>query len=228
MMELSIDTASELASVALSGEGHVIEDVAWHCRRNHTVEVLPAIDKLLSRNRVDQRQLTAVFVCTGPGMYTGLRVGVSIAQGLARGLEIPALGVGRLELDAYPHADFEADIVAVHRAGRGELAWASYRGDPWREVSAPKLSHPEELAAAISGRTLVVGEVDEELTGMLAGLEVTVREPAGEGRARSLAELGYARLSEGETAVAALLRPVYLRPPAIGGKKDAKSEKGKD
>jgi len=218
-MELSIDTASELASVALSREGNLLDDVAWLCRRNHTVEVLPAIDKLLSKRKIDKRELTAVFVCTGPGMYTGLRVGVSLAQGLARGLAIPALGLGRLELDAYPHADFEGDIVAVHLAGRGELAWASYRRDPWREMSAPKLSQPQELAATIARGTLVVGEVDEELAGLLDRLGVTILEPAAEGRARSLAQLGYARLSARETAEAALLRPVYLRPPAIGGKK---------
>src|SRR3990172_2554313 len=168
-MELSIDTASELASVALSREEIVIEDIAWRCQRNHTVELMPAIDRLLTASGFDKSGLTAVFVCLGPGMYTGLRVGVSTAQGLARGLEIPALGVGRLELDAYPHADFEGDIVAVHRAGRGELAWASYRGDPWREVSAPRLSRPDELVAAIGGRTLVVGEVDEQTAGLFAG-----------------------------------------------------------
>ena len=220
-MELSIDTASELASVALSREGHVIDDVAWRCRRNHTVELLPAIDRLLLQGGVEKHELTAVFVSTGPGMYTGLRVGVGIAQGLARGSGIPALGVGRLELDAYPHADFDGEIVGVHRAGRGELAWASYRGDPWREVSAPELAQPEDLAAAISERSLVVGEVDEELAGLLEGLDVIVREPAAEGRARSLGELGFARLRAGQTAEAALLRPVYLRPPAIGdgGKK---------
>ena len=218
-MELSIDTAAELASVALSREGKLVDDVAWRCRRNHTVEVLPTIDKLLSDRRVNKPELTAVFVCTGPGTYTGLRVGVSLAQGLARGLAVPALGVGRLELDAYPHADFEGGIVAVHRAGRGELAWASYRGDPWRELSAPRLSQPEELVATIARGTLVVGEVDEELMGLMEGPDIIVSEPAGEGRARSLAELGYARLSAGETAEAALLRPVYLRPPAIGRKK---------
>jgi len=218
-VELSIDTASELASIALSRDGKLADDVAWRCRRNHTVELLPAIDKLLSDAGIDKGDLTAVFVCTGPGMYTGLRVGVSVAQGLARGLRIPALGVGRLELDAYPHANFAGDIVAVHRAGRGELAWAAYRGNPWREVSAPRLSRPEELVAATAGRALVVGEVDEDLAAMLEGRDLTVREPAGEGRARSLAKLGFARLLGGETAEPALLRPVYLRPPAIGGRR---------
>jgi tRNA threonylcarbamoyladenosine biosynthesis protein TsaB len=218
-MELSIDTASELASVALSRDGRVVDDVAFRCRRNHTVELLPAIDRLLAHGRINKADLTAVFVCLGPGMYTGLRVGVSIAQGLARGLAVPALGVGRLELDAYPHADFDGDIVAVHRAGRGELAWASYRGDPWREISPPQLSQSEQLVAAIKRRTFLVGEVDEELAGLLRPLDVIVREPSVEGRARKLAELGYVRLCAGETAEAALLRPVYLRPPAIGGRK---------
>jgi tRNA A37 threonylcarbamoyladenosine modification protein TsaB len=106
--------------------------------------------------------------------------------------------------------------VAVHRAGRGELAWAAYHGGPWRELSPPRLSSPEELAGAIEEGTLVAGEVDEKLSALLEGRDVTVRGPAPEGRARSLAELGLERLRGGATAEPALLRPVYLRPPAIG------------
>jgi len=216
-MELSIDTASELASVALSREGDIIAETAWRCRRNHTVELLPAIDRLIARGGVQMDDLSAVFVCTGPGMYTGLRVGVSVAQGLARALGLPALGVGRLELDAYPHAAFDRPIVAVHRAGRGELAWASYRGEPWRELTPPRLSSPEVVSRAVVEGSVVVGEVDEILAALLKGRGVTVRELAAEGRARSLAELGFARLRAGDPAEPALLRPVYLRPPVIGG-----------
>jgi len=215
-MELSIDTASELASVALSREGDIIAETAWRCRRNHTVELLPAIDRLIARGGVQMDDLSAVFVCTGPGMYTGLRVGVSVAQGLARALGLPALGVGRLELDAYPRAAFDRPIVAVHRAGRGELAWASYRGEPWRELTPPRLSSPEVVSRAVVEGSVVVGEVDEILAALLKGRGVTVRELAAEGRARSLAELGFARLRAGDPAEPALLRPVYLRPPAIG------------
>ena len=222
-MELSVDTASEIASIALSREGRVEAERTWRCERNHTVELLPAIDRLLSEAGVDRGELSAVFVSLGPGMYTGLRVGVSVAQGIARGLGIPALGVGRLELDAYPHAGYRGPIVAVHRAGRGELAWAVYEGrgkkqgagsQEWREVSAPRLSKAEELIQEIAEGALVTGEVDDALAAMLAG-RATVGE-AREGRARALAALGYARLRARETAEPALLRPVYLRPPAIG------------
>jgi tRNA threonylcarbamoyladenosine biosynthesis protein TsaB len=214
-MELSIDTASDLASIALSREGRVEAEHSWRCERNHTVELLPAIDKLLADAGVATIDLTAVFVSLGPGMYTGLRVGISIAQGIARGLSIPAQGVGRLELDAYPHAGHSGPIVAVHRAGRGESAWATYQGNPWREVTPPQLSKPEALAAAIPVGALVTGEVDEELASLLRD-HANIAEPPAEGRARSLAALAYPRLHIGETAEPALLRPIYLRPPAIG------------
>jgi len=215
-MELSIDTASELASVALSREGSLVRDIAWRCKRNHTVELLPRIEQLLNEAGIRKANLTAVFVSIGPGMYTGLRVGVSVAQGLSRALVIPAVGVGRLELDAYPQRALDGPIVAVHRAGRGELAWASYQDGPWRELSPPRLSSPEELTGVVGEGALVVGEIDERLSDLLQGRKVTLRGPALEGRARSLARIGFARLSSGELAEPALLRLVYLRPPAIG------------
>jgi tRNA threonylcarbamoyladenosine biosynthesis protein TsaB len=214
-MELSLDTASDVASIALSREGQVEPERTWRCERNHTVELLRAIDKLLKDTSVEKTALTAVFVSLGPGMYTGLRVGISVGQGLARALSCPALGVGRLELDAYPHRSHTGPIITVHRAGRGELAWAAYQGDPWREVSAPRLSKPDELAEAIPASAIVAGEVDEALAALLRR-RPSIAEPELEGRARSLAELGYQRLIEGETAEPALLRPIYLRPPAIG------------
>ena len=219
-MELSIDTASELASIALSRKGVVEAEHSWRCERNHTVELLPAIDRLLVGAGVRHGDLTAVFVSLGPGMYTGLRVGISVAQGIARALSIPALGVGRLELDGYSHAAHPAPVVAVHRAGRGELAWASYQGNPWRELTPPRLSKPEQLADVIPNGALVTGEVDEALATLLRS-RASIAEPPIYGRARSLAALAYPRLKMEETAEPALLRPIYLRPPAIGPQKQS-------
>ncbi len=218
MTEISIDTASALASVALSRRGEVIAESKWECQRNHTVELLPAIEQLLADASTSMSDLAAVFACVGPGMYTGLRVGVSTAQGLARALGLPLVGVGRLELDAYPHASFAGNIIAVHRAGRGDLAWATYRDAPWRELTVPRLTRPDELANSVSERTLVAGEIDDELAAALAG-RAEIAEPATVGRARALAELGHARLGAGAEHEPALVAPVYLRPPAIGPQK---------
>ncbi len=219
-MELSIDTASEMASIGLSSEGALVAEITWRCRRNHTVELLPAIDQLLARGGVTKGDLRAVFVCSGPGMYTGLRVGISTAKGLARALEVPMVGVGRLELDAYPHAAFPGQIIAVHKAGRGELAWACYAGQPWREIEPPQLATSEELASRLQEHCLLVGEIDESLAALLrqdaTGRAVIASPAAAIRRAASLGELGFARLVAGQTDDVALLRPVYLRPPVVG------------
>lgn len=218
-MELSIDTASEMASVALSAEGGVVAEITWSCRRNHSVELLPTIERLLLQAKAEKDGVSAIFVCTGPGGYTGLRVGMSVAKGLAYGRRVPMVGVGRLELDAHPHAAFPGPIVAVHRAGRGELAWAAYSGDPWRELMAPRLSQPEELAASVEGDSLIVGEWDDALQRLVTEKAAGVRFAAASAsvrRAGALAALGYERLARGETDEAALIAPVYLRPPAIG------------
>jgi len=218
-MELSIDTASEIASVALSREGALEAEVSWRCRRNHTVELLATIDRLLAQMGATKQDLAAVFVCTGPGMYTGLRVGVSTAQGLAYALRLPVVGIGRLELDAYQHAAFPGRIVAVHRAGRGELAWAAFRSRPWRQVTAPRLDWPAEVVRRARGRTLFCGEVDDELARAAAealGARVVIASAAASvRRAAFLAELGQRRLAAGEGGDVASLRVVYLRPPAI-------------
>ncbi|TEU01137.1 MAG: tRNA (adenosine(37)-N6)-threonylcarbamoyltransferase complex dimerization subunit type 1 TsaB [Dehalococcoidia bacterium] len=222
-MELSIDTASEIASVALSREGGLQAEVSWRCRRNHTVELLATIDRLLAQVGATKEDLAAVFVCTGPGMYTGLRVGVSTAQGLAYALRLPVVGIGRLELDAYQHAAFPGRIVAVHRAGRGELAWAAYRSRPWRQVTRPRLDWPAEVVRRARGRTLFCGEVDDELAkaigDALGNRAVIASAAASVRRAAFLAERGYQRLAAGDGQDAAALRVLYLRPPVIGGKR---------
>jgi len=222
-MELSIDTASEIASVALSREGGLQAELSWRCRRNHTVELLATIDRLLAQVGASKQDLAAVFVCTGPGMYTGLRVGVSTAQGLAYALRLPVVGIGRLELDAYQHAAFPGRIVAVHRAGRGELAWAAYRSRPWRQVTRPRLDWPAEVVRRARGRTLFCGEVDDELAkaigDALGNRAVIASAAASVRRAAFLAELGYQRLAAGDGQDAAALRVLYLRPPVIGGKR---------
>jgi tRNA threonylcarbamoyladenosine biosynthesis protein TsaB len=217
MLELSIDTASEMASIALSRGGQVIAEKSWLCQRNHTVELLPAIDELFSNAGVARGDLTAVFVSTGPGMYTGLRVGIATAKGLARAASLPLVGVGRLELDAHSHAAFDGDVIAIHRAGRGELAWAAYRHG--HEIAAPSLAKPVELAGFVSERTIFTGEIDDILATTLRdalGDLAAFPPPPTTGRAAALAHLGHARLIAGGTHEPALLVPIYLRPPAIG------------
>jgi tRNA threonylcarbamoyladenosine biosynthesis protein TsaB len=216
-IELAIDTASDMASVALSREGALEAEITWRCARNHSRELLPTVEHLLQRSGVDKGELTAVFVCIGPGSYTGLRVGIATAKGLAFALGLPIVGVGRLEADAYQHADFAGPVCAVHRAGRGELAWAVYRGAPsgWQQALAPRLTVPEELMASVRRTTLFCGEIDEELAARLRetlGARARFASPATSiRRAATIAELAWHRLTAGEADDAASVKPIYLR-----------------
>src|SRR4029079_14527520 len=133
-------------------------------RRNHSVELLPNIDRLLAEAGRTKSDISAVFVDLGPGGYAGLRVSVSTAKALAHGLDVPLAGIGRLEIDAWSVAGLHpagARIVAVHRAGRGEYAWAVYRrgDDAWREVSAPAITKHDALYDGITSGDIVTGDI---------------------------------------------------------------------
>ena len=217
-LELSIDTASALASIALSREGRLVAELTWECRREHSRQLLPAIDALLARQSLSKDELRAIFVCIGPGTYAGVRVGVSTAKGLAFGLALPLAGVGRLEIEAYAFAAAGGLVVAVHKAGRADFAWAAYAADPqWHELSPPRLTANDALAGELPAGALVTGEIDDALAEELRerGLRV-VRGAAAVRRASLLAELGWRRLEAGRTDDPNSLEPLYLREPAIG------------
>jgi tRNA threonylcarbamoyladenosine biosynthesis protein TsaB len=218
-VELSIDTASDWASVALSQEGRLKGEVTWRCYREHSTQLMPMVETLLLRLHVDKSDLTAVFVCTGPGSYAALRVGVSTAKGLAFALGIPIVGVGRLEIEAYQYAACGTLVCALHRAGRGEVAWAVYQGPKaeWREIAAPRMSPPQEMMAHLLRGALLCGEEDDRLEEMLSAMGLVVA--PSRRRADYLAELGWRRLAAGQADDVRALVPLYLREPAIGPQK---------
>ena len=222
-MELSIDTASDWASIALSDEGRLCGETTWRCERQHSVQLLPAVESLLARLTVDKHDLRAVFVCTGPGGYAGLRVGVSAAKGLAFALGTSIAGVGRLEAEAYQFVDCDRPVCAVHRAGRGEVAWAVYQGPrrEWREIASPRLSTPDALLAEAPSGTLFCAEEGDGVEEMLAASGATMVVALVRRRAGVLAELGWRRLSAGDVDDVRTLAPLYLREPAIGPAKNA-------
>jgi tRNA threonylcarbamoyladenosine biosynthesis protein TsaB len=218
-VELAIDSAADEVGIALSVDGVVGLMAAWTTERRHSVELLPNIDRLLAEAGRPKADLTAIVVDIGPGSYAGLRVGVSIAKALAHGLGVPVAGVGRLELDAYGVAA-EADgrrIVAVHRAGRGEVAWAAYRAsrDEWLEEAAPRIGKAALVRDFIAADDAVTGDLDDELMAALFERGAFVASAKAH-RVVALAALGALRLAAGRTDDPRALVPLYLREPAIG------------
>jgi len=228
-MQLAIDCASDEPGLALAVDGTAALTLIWRTERNHSVELLPNIDRLLQEAGRGRADIDAVFVDTGPGGYAALRVGVSTAKALAHALGVPLAGVGRLELDAWLVTPPAAGrrIVAAHAAGRGEMAWAAYRlaEDGWHEESPPALLTRQELTRIINDDDILTGDIDPELETMVArahgddragGLAVGRVLRPDRHRVVALAHLGDQRLRAGLRDDPTALVPLYLRAPAIG------------
>ena len=215
-MELTIDTASPLASVALSEHGALVAELSWTSGRGHAADLLPAVERLLDCARRQRSEIAAVFVNRGPGGYAGLRVGISTALALAFALDAEVLGYGRLEADAYPYLPLGRPVCAVHDAGRGEFAWAVYHAQDGEigELSPPRIGGPEEVAATVPPGSIVVGELrrfDEPLPeGVSRVTGAAVQRHAAVG-----AELAWRRFAAGARHSRLALTPLYLREPNI-------------
>ena len=225
-MQLCIDAADDHPGIALAVDGVLRQTFAWQTERNHSVELLPNIDRMLAETGQTKGDITAVFVDLGPGGYAALRVGVSIAKGLSHGLGVPIVGVGRLELDAWAaardaHASngarTPARIIAVHRAGRGELAWAAYNrnGDAWTEESPPQITKAEAFATIPTTGDILTGDIDADLEAIVTSAGATTITPT-EHRAVALSAVGHRLLAAGAVDDAMTLVPLYVRAPAIG------------
>jgi tRNA threonylcarbamoyl adenosine modification protein YeaZ len=216
--ELSLDTASDLAGIALTEEGALVSELTWRTRRNQSRELLPALDWLLERGGLSKSGLRAIFVCIGPGSYAGLRVGLSTAKALAYALDIPIAGVNRLEADAALVATPAAGvIVPVHAAGRADLAWARYRPGPDGpvEITPPRLSPLDAFLEALVPGDLVCGELGDDLKIVIRARGVLfVDSPLS--RVLAVSRIGWRRLRAGTVDSADSLVPLYLREPAIG------------
>lgn len=220
-MQIAIDTSTDIASVAVVRGGEVLAELTWRCGQNHTVEVLPRLAYLLDRAELDIKSASCIVVAKGPGSYTGLRVGVSIAKGLAFSLGVPLIGVSTLETVAYQHADTCLPVCAISDAGRGEIAAAMYQmqDGEWRQIIAEHLTTFEVLLAQITSKTVFCGENVSSVAGQLRtrlGEKAVIPSPAAlRRRAAFLAELGLRRLAAGAADDPATLQPLYLRRPHI-------------
>jgi tRNA threonylcarbamoyladenosine biosynthesis protein TsaB len=218
VVEVAIDTASEVAGVALTQDGDLIAELTWRSRQNQSRELLPALDWLLTRGGFERQAIEAISVCMGPGSYAGLRVGLSTAKALAYALGARIAGVGRLAADALPFAvEPGRRVVAVHAAGRAELAYAVYtRGeDGLIEEMAPRLKPRDRLVEELRRGDIVCGALDDATVQAITEAGGIWSEPHP-ARVLAVAALGWRRLASGDIDSADSLVPLYLREPAIG------------
>ncbi len=219
---LAIDTASQMPSLALYDGERVLAEETWRSANSHTVELMPSLVRMLERQRVSPAELRGIAVALGPGSFTGLRIGLSLAKGLALTLAIPLIGIPTLYALVYAQERPRGPVCAVLQAGRGRVSAALYRRrqGQWQQQGDYRLTSWEDLCAEIETRTFFCGEIDAQAAALLRerlGDKAAVASPASSlRRAGYLAELGWQRLERGEVDDPATLSPIYLRHPSIG------------
>ncbi|MEO8184221.1 MAG: tRNA (adenosine(37)-N6)-threonylcarbamoyltransferase complex dimerization subunit type 1 TsaB [Deltaproteobacteria bacterium] len=208
MRVLGIETSSIRGSVALVEGGQTLV-VARHERANaHEASIQPLIERALADAGWSARQLDRIAVGTGPGSFTGLRVGIALAQGISEGLEIPLVGVGSLRAMAHaaPGATLAARVPLLD-ARRGEFFLAAYDLEG-RELLPPQIVENaravEQLVGGLRGPALLLGRAWDPVA---SNLEHHRSEETDLPHARAVALLG-AELDSGHP-----VRPLYLRPP---------------
>lgn len=219
MLIVAIETSTVQSSICLGGRDGVRASATSGRKQAHGEFLTPALGFCLGQAHARIEDVTGVAVTLGPGLYTGMRVGIATAQALAHARNLPTVGIGSLDVLAYPHRMIRHDrlIAAVIDARRGELFWAFYRptGDGVIRVGDLTVGRPEKLAAEVEAApsgTICVGDGASAHARMLgdAGGQVA-GSWAAYPNAAALAELAAPRFEREETQRPEDLRPVYLR-----------------
>jgi tRNA threonylcarbamoyl adenosine modification protein YeaZ len=204
---LAIDTATSVAVVALGdGDGRLISEEPWTAGYRHGEELLPRIQRLLDREAVSLDALRGIIVGTGPGAFTGLRVGIATAKGLAHALRQPIVGVstGEALIASATSGDGgdKARVALLLPAGPSDRVLVRSGQAPalLPGGSEPDLEESESLVAV-------------DLAGRVAAPAVERGDAARAGLAASLIGLGAARLRRGEADDLARLVPEYVTLP---------------
>jgi tRNA threonylcarbamoyladenosine biosynthesis protein TsaB len=218
MLVLAFDTATDVVSVALGRPGEPLGATQIASGRSHAEKLVPAIRSLARDTGVSLDRLHAIAVGVGPGRFTGLRVGVTTAKVMAQALRVPVVGIGTLDLVAYPLRHTRRDVVAVVDARRREVFWARYRTVPGglERLGPEAVDPPHELMAELEAtpvEVLLAGDGAERYRELFAGLdraELAGPEFAAPS-ALALLELAHGRLEREEFVAPHELAPVYLR-----------------
>lgn len=220
MLILGIESATAQVGVAVGGHEGVLASAHSAGDRRHAENLTPQIEFVSRQAGISLSEIAVVAVDLGPGLFTGLRVGIASAMAVAHGLGVPMIGVSSLDLGAFAAEQSRRLIVPCYDARRGEVFTAGYRAVPGgvQRVSEPVVSTPDELAAellATSEDVLLLGngarryhEIFEKLHHVeFAG--TSLDHPS----ARSLVELAHPRAMREEFVSPSEIEPLYLRLP---------------
>ncbi|HWB72120.1 MAG TPA: tRNA (adenosine(37)-N6)-threonylcarbamoyltransferase complex dimerization subunit type 1 TsaB, partial [Egibacteraceae bacterium] len=217
MLVLGIETSTSRSSVCLATERGLVAAAALARQQSHGEFLAPAIDFCLRRAGLDVSGVAGVAVSLGPGLFTGMRVGIATAQALAHARRLPVVGLASLDLLAFAVRHSRRLVAGVLDARGQELFWAFYRSAPGgvQRVTEFRVGPAARLAGeieALPDDVLCVGD------GALANRQLLESTGAEVGSAsmayptaHALVELSLPRFLREDTQRPEDLRPIYLR-----------------
>ena len=220
MLILGIESAGAQVGCAVGGHEGVLASAHAGRGRRHAEALAPQIDFVRRQAGIELSEVAAVAVDVGPGLFTGLRVGIATAVSLAQALGVPMIPVPSLDLMAFPARWTSKVIVPALDARRGELFTALFRKVPGgvQRVRDANVCTPEELSAeleALDEPALLLGDGalrHAEAFAGLRGIEMAEQGLANPS-ARALVQLAHARAMREEFVQPWELEPIYLRQP---------------
>jgi tRNA threonylcarbamoyladenosine biosynthesis protein TsaB len=214
-MLLAIDSATRLLSLALHDGERIASELTWRSANYHTVELAPSVAAMMAQAAITPADLKAVAVAIGPGSFTGLRIGLAVAKGLALAHKLPLAGVPTLDIIAASIGPEDIPLCAIVQAGRGRVCVGRYQWSDgeWRPEGEPAITTLEEVVAQLESPTLFAGEIGATGTKLLRRRrsKAYLLSPAASlRRAGYLAEIGWERFKRGRMDDPATLAPIYL------------------
>jgi tRNA threonylcarbamoyladenosine biosynthesis protein TsaB len=220
MLILGITTSTAQVGCAIGGHEGVLGSIQSTRARRHAETLTPAIEFLCRQSRVQLSDIGAIAVDLGPGLFTGLRVGVAAGKAISHARRLPMIGVISLDLLAFPLRHSHRRIVCALDAGRGELFHASYRQSPGgvQRISPPEVATPADLASdllALDDEVLLAGDGALRYQSVFESVRRVEMADRSEAYplASSLVQLAHPRALREDFVTPVELTPVYLRKP---------------
>ena len=192
MIWLGIDTANAPLSVAIVKDGRILAEMVQNIKATHSIGAMPAVEELFAKAKMKPAEIDAVAVSEGPGSYTGVRIGVTIAKTLAWTLKKPLVGVSSLQTVAANAKLFEGVICPLFDARRQNVYAAAYRGGLLQEVIPDHHDHIDGLLEKLDA-------LDEKILFIGADVEVFwdhIKETLGDKALRASYTLDLPRAAE--------------------------------
>jgi tRNA threonylcarbamoyladenosine biosynthesis protein TsaB len=169
MKVLALETSNKTMSVALVDENGIVGEITTNANQNHSVQLMPAIEKVMHDNSWIPGDLDKIVVAKGPGSYTGIRIGVTVAKTLAWTLGIELVGISSLEAIAMKVVDFNGYIAPIFDARRGQIFTALFKSQAGSlsRVKEDKLRMADEWANELK-------DLDQEV--LFVGVDVPIHE----------------------------------------------------